>query len=150
MTQKRGIIYERDLTEALGDMLYSSVINVDKQATEVEQAICNFVLNRTYKRYANDFVNNDLTHQNLDGWLFVKNYDIKKISPETLAKIPKTLLMKTKINDEWSVFSHPVNAEDIPPAGTKLIKSNKSKFFMFAIYKANMGETSEFATLWNQ
>ena len=88
-TQKRGIIYERDLTEALGDMLYSSVINVDKQATEVEQAICNFVLNRTYKRYANDFVNNDLTHQNLDGWLFVKNYDIKKIFARDTCKNTK-------------------------------------------------------------
>ncbi|WP_415229888.1 ATP-binding protein [Psychromonas sp.] len=148
-SQKRGVIYEQNFIKLFDDMAYSCVLNVDKQASIIEHTIYNYILNKTYENYWSEYSSYTQTGQYLDSWLFVKNFDLDKLSPSFKNAIPSALLQIRKINDYWSVLTHPNNIDNIPRQGGKIVDLDNSKYFMFAIYKAQSAEPTEFATLWD-
>ena len=148
-SQKRGVIYEHDLIDVLDSMSYSYFQNVDKQVDIIETAIYNYVLNRNYSRY-NSYKNQVPTNLYLNSWLFLKNFDLNKLSENFKSLIQPVLLQTIKINDEWSVLTHSSNVDSIPKQADKLINTSNSRYFMFVIYEDKSKTTTEFATLWNK
>lgn len=150
-SQKRGLIYEVELDGILNDISYSTHFNVEKNAETIERAIFNYILNLKYTTMIRYYaMPSKPTGLLLDSWLFVKDYDVKKLSSDFLKRINPELMEIKKLNNEWSVLSNPHNMNNIPSLGKVILDENHNKSFIFAIYKGQPKIETELSILWNQ
>lgn len=142
--QNRGVIYTKDISY-FNDIGYCSEFEATKEADTTKNAILKYILNlKCNSRYYNSIHNNENTGLDLDGWIFVKTYDMEKFSITEFASYD---IVSIKIDDKWSVISTKCNINDIPEKGLEIIKDKKINSFIFAICKFNDLKPTEFSSL---
>lgn len=152
-SQSRGVIYEQSFSE-LTELGYSCVIDVEKQADPVLNAILSFVFGikhfSKYSKYSLNSKEIEASDENviLDGWMYIKKFDFNKLSNESKNQLQKIGMEVNSIDDEWMcAYSRKVGhcPSEIP---NKIIKSFGEKIFMFGIYVNFSSKKSEFEKIY--
>jgi len=148
--QNRGIIYNKESFNLLKNIGYTCMDDSVKEAHTTKNSIDNFILNnKKTSRYYNDSKPEN-SNLKLDGWVFVKKFDFKKLWEPEVKNFKENKIIITDINDDWIVVSSAENSKVIPEIGKKIINVKGLKAFIFVIVKFNECEPTEFSTLWNE
>ena len=151
-SQKRGIIYNDNAFSLLDNIGYCCINDAVKESYTTKNAILKFVLNKCshskyYSTNSDDWTDTGL---NLDGWVYIKNYDLEKISYEMKTEFNSYDLTVTKIDEKWSVLSNESNSKVIPELGKNIITCDNLNSFIFVICKFNESVETEFSSLWDK
>ena len=148
---KRGLIHSKLESIQNLDFGYIYLNNVDKQSTDIKEAIDYFSGASITDYYDGALSKSDQKDIKFEGWHFIKKFDFNKLDDYDLERLKKRNFKFVDIDDEWISISKNANNKSIPSSLLSLF-STKTDFncFMFSLVQIHQNHihASEFHEHW--
>ena len=149
---ERGLIYSKSNIVADGEFGYISIANIEKQASEVREALI-FLTNAeqsTYSVYLK-YPSEPTIHRSFKGWHFIKKFDYQKLDESDQGALAANGFTTKEVSKEWIAICIGYQNRDIPEKIIDLLeKGTDLKCYMFSLVQVhdNHLDTSEIHETW--